>query len=160
MAESNVEIAPRDAPPGLDDSSGGPVPVGVWTLNIKRSQTLSPKSLTLWILTNTPTELTWVAVETDPEQQTKVTSWSGRYGGPPQVVVGAGIEARLTCEFKDGIRTEGEFPGLGSFVEICTLAEGGQRMICKGQVTSANGIQTYLEDFEWFGKSPHAPFEL
>jgi hypothetical protein len=134
---------------------GGRVPAGIWRLNVERSKTLSPKSMTLWIIKNSGDELTWVAVETNPEQQIQVVSWSGRYGGPPATVVGAGIEARLTSSPDEGIRTEGEFPGLGPFVEVCTLTDDGQRMICKGQVTTPQGVQSYYEDFEWLGESPH-----
>ena len=134
---------------------GGRVPAGIWRLNVERSKTLSPKSMTLWIVKNSGDELTWVAVETNPEQQTQVVSWSGRYGGPPAMVVGAGIEARLTSTPNEGIRTEGEFPGLGPFVEVCTMTSDGQRMICEGQVTTPQGVQGYYEDFEWLGESPH-----
>jgi hypothetical protein len=136
---------------------GGRVPAGIWQLNLERSKTLSPKSMTLWIVKNSGDELTWVAVETNPAQQTQVLSWNGRYGGPPAVVAGAGIEARLTCTPEEGIRTEGEFPGLGPFVEFCRLTDDGKRMICEGHVTTPNGAQNYLEDFEWFGHSPHQP---
>jgi hypothetical protein len=111
--------------------------------------------LTLWIIRNTDSELSWVAVETNASKGTKVLTWSGRYQGAPQVVVGAGIEARLTCDAKEGIRTEGEFPGIGSFVETCKLIDGGKRMVCNGAVTTPAGIQSYIEDFDWFGESPH-----
>jgi hypothetical protein len=111
--------------------------------------------MTLWIIRNTDEELTWVAVETDSSHVTKVLTWSGRYGGTPQVVVGAGIEARLTCWAQEGIRTEGEFPGIGPFAEMCRLVDGGKRMICSGKVTTPKGVLTYLEDFDWFGESPH-----
>lgn len=137
------------------ESSSGPIPAGVWVLNEARSQTLASKSMTLWIIRNTTEELTWVAVETDSARNTKVLTWSGRYGGVPQVVIGAGIEARLTCEAREGIQTEGDFPGLGPFVETCRLVDGGRRMLCTGKVTTSAGVQTYLEDFDWFGESPH-----
>jgi hypothetical protein len=132
----------------------GRIPVGIWKLNVERSRTLSPKSMILWIVKNNGSELIWVAVETDPKQHTQVMSWNGCYGGPPAVVMGAGIEARLTCAPEDGIRTEGEFPGLGTFVEFCTVADGGKRMICKGEVTTPDGVRSYLEDFDWCGHSP------
>ena len=133
----------------------GPIPAGIWVLNEARSKTLAPKSVTLWIIRNTDEELTWVAVETDSFGVTKVLTWSGRYGGTPQTVVGAGIEARLTCEAMEGIRTEGEFPGIGPFVEMCRLVDDGKRMLCHGTVTTPTGVRTYVEDFEWFGESPH-----
>lgn len=138
-----------------ESSEGGTIPTGIWVLNEARSQTLEPKSLTLWIIKNTETDLSWVAVETNAAEVTKVITWSGQYGGAPQVVVGAGIEARLTSNAKDGIQTEGEFPGIGAFVETCRLVDGGKRMLCNGRVTTPAGIKTYIEDFDWFGKSPH-----
>lgn len=137
------------------ECQSGPIREGLWVLNEARSSTLAPKSMTLWIIRNTDEELTWVAVETDSAGVTKVLTWRGRYGGEAQVVVGAGIKARLTCEAREGIRTEGEFPGIGPFVEMCTLVDGGERMLCKGEVTTAGGVRTYLEDFDWFGASPH-----
>src|SRR5215470_3734700 len=102
---------------------GRPIPAGIWKLNTQRSQLLTPKTMTLWIIQNTPEELKWVAVETDSQRQTSINSWQGRYGGAPAVVAGAGIEARLTSTAAEGIRTEGEFPGLGRFVEFCRLSE-------------------------------------
>lgn len=150
-AISKPEIAMHDT----QDSPSGPIPTGVWVLNEARSKTLAPKSMTLWIIRNTDEELTWVAVETDSSSLTKVLTWKGRYGGAAQVVVGAGIEARLTCSAKEGIRTEGEFPGIGRFTEMCGLVDGGKRMVCSGTVTTPTGVQTYLEDFDWFGESPH-----
>jgi hypothetical protein len=136
-------------------TADGRIPAGIWKLNLERSKTLSPKSMTLWIVKNSGNELVWVAVETNPDQHTQVVSWNGRYGGAPSVVVGAGIEARLTCTPEEGIRTEGEFPGLGPFVEFCTVADGGKRMICRGEVITPGGSQSYLEDFDWVGHSPH-----
>jgi hypothetical protein len=124
-------------------------------LNEVRSKTLTPKSVTLWIIKNSNEELIWAAVETNSSRVTKVLTWSGRYGGIPQVVTGAGIEARLTCEAKEGIRTEGEFPGIGHFVEMCRLVDGGKRMLCSGKVATPAGVQTYIEDFDWLGESPH-----
>lgn len=137
------------------DCPSGPIPAGVWVLNEARSKTLEPKSATLWIIKNTHEELTWVAVETNPSHGTKVLTWSGRYGGAAQVVVGAGIEARLTSKAHEGIKTEGEFPGIGAFVETCKLVDGGKRMLCSGKVTTPTGVRTYIEDFDWFGESPH-----
>jgi hypothetical protein len=138
-----------------ESSREGPIPTGFWVLNEARSKALEPKSLTLWIIRNTDTDLSWVAVETNPDKLTKVITWSGQYQGAPQMVVGAGIEARLTCDAKEGIQTEGEFPGIGSFVETCKLVDGGKRMLCTGKVTTPTGVRTYVEDFDWFGESPH-----
>jgi hypothetical protein len=28
-------------------------------------------------------------------------------------------------------------------------------MICRGEVKTDAGTQTYIEDFDWFGESPH-----
>ncbi|HEY2685781.1 MAG TPA: hypothetical protein VGI93_19880 [Steroidobacteraceae bacterium] len=134
----------------------GPIPPGVWRLNPERSQLLAPKTMTLWIIENGEQGLLWVAVETSPQGQTHVLTWRGRYGGPAAPVVGAGVEARLTCALNEGIRTEGEFAGLGTFVEFCTLESDGRRMVCRGEVQTNDGVRTYLEDFDWQGASPHA----
>lgn len=145
-------------PPCDESSSMGPIPAGIWRLNESRSRLLSTKAMTLWILQNDDQELAWVAVETNSERVTQVISWRGRYGGPPAKTAGAAaIEARLTSARHEGIRTEGEFPGMGSFVEVCTLSEGGRRMICKGEITTPTGVQHYLEDFDWVSESPHRP---
>jgi hypothetical protein len=136
-------------------NSAGPIPTGIWRLNLERSKLLSPKAVTLWIIENCEGRLCWVAVESTPERSAHVVSWQGQYGGPPAECVGAGISARLTSSFAGGIRTEGEFPGIGSFVESCTLETSGKRMICRGEVTTPNGKQTYIEDFDWLGESPH-----
>jgi hypothetical protein len=133
----------------------GPIPSGIWRLNLERSKLLSPKAVTLWIVENYEDRLCWVAVETTPERSAHVVSWQGHYGGPPAECVGAGISARLTSSFGEGIRTEGEFPGIGSFVESCTLEAGGKRMICRGEVKTLDGVRTYIEDFDWLGESPH-----
>jgi len=133
----------------------GPIPTGIWRLNPERSKLLSPKAVTLWIVENHADRLCWVAVETTPERSAHVVSWQGHYGGPPAECVGAGISARLTSSFGEGIRTEGEFPGIGSFVESCTLETDGKRLICRGEVKTADGMRTYIEDFDWLGESPH-----
>ena len=133
----------------------GPIPTGIWRLNAGRSKLLSPKSSTLWIVENREDRLSWVAVETSPERGTYVISWQGRYGGPAAQCAGAGISARLTCSPPEGIRTEGEFPGIGTFVETCTLDATGKRMICRGEVNTPQGLQTYIEYFDWLGESPH-----
>ena len=49
-----------------------------------------------------------------------------------------------------GIRTLAELAA-----EMCGLVDGGNRMICSGKVTTPTGVRTYLEDFDWFGESPH-----
>jgi hypothetical protein len=139
-----------------EDRRTGPIPTGIWRLNPGRSKLLSPKSLTLWIVENRDDRLSWVAVETNPERGTHVISWQGLYGGPPAECVGAGVSARLTGSPPEGIRTEGEFPGIGTFVETCTLDASGKRMICRGKVNTSQGVQTYIEDFDWLGDSPHS----
>lgn len=139
------------------DSVGhGPIPPGVWRLNTERSQLLSPKTMTLWIIENGEDGLLWVVVETNSEGATHVLTWRGRYGGPSAPVVGAGVDARLICPVNEGIKTEGEFTGIGTFVEYCTLESDGKRMVCRGEVKTDDGIRTYLEDFDWQGASPHA----
>jgi hypothetical protein len=140
----------------MSQDTSGLIPAGIWRLNTGRSRLLSPKTLTLWIIHNTAEELKWVAVQTDAGQRTSVHSWQGRYGGEPEVVAGAGIKARLTSTAAAGIRTEGEFPGIGRFVEFCRLSADGRQMICDGEISTADGPLTYREDFDWFSESPHS----
>ena len=133
----------------------GPIPVGIWRLNQGRSKLPSPKALTLWIVRNDDQELVWVAVETTPRESNRIVTWKGRYDGSPGTCTDAAIRARLTSAARNGIHTEGEFSGVGTFSEICILGADGRRMVCRGQVQTASGIQTYLEDFDWVGPSPH-----
>ncbi len=133
----------------------GPIPAGLWRLDPTRSRLLAPKAMTVWILRNTAEDLEFVAVETEPGRPTRVTAWQGRYGGPPAVMQGAGIEARVTSRHAEGIRTEGTFPGLGAFVEFCRLSEDGRQMICDGEIRTEAGPRTYREVFDWYADSPH-----
>lgn len=133
----------------------GLIPVGIWRLNERRSQLLSPKALTLWIVRNDDQELAWVAVESTPEESHRIVTWRGRYDGSPATCVGAPVLARLTHAARHGIHTEGEFSGVGAFAEVCTLEDDGRRMVCRGEVQTASGVQMYLEDFDWVGPSPH-----
>jgi len=139
----------------MSTESSGPIPAGIWKLDTARSQLLAQKTMTLWIVENTVDELKWVAVETNAQRQTSVHSWQGRYGGEAAVVAGAGIKARLTSTAMEGIRTEGEFPGLGRFIEFCRLSADGRRMVCDGEVLTDRGCQTYREEFDRFSDSPH-----
>ena len=141
----------------MSETKRGPIPPGLWRLNAERSELLAPKAMTLWIIENNEDHLLWIAVETDPAGVTQVLTWRGRYGGPPTSVHGAGVQARLTCARDEGIRTQGEFNGIGSFIEHCTLEPGGKRMVCRGEIKTETGIRTYLEDFDWQGASPHSP---
>ena len=134
-----------------------PIPTGLWKLNPARSQMLIPKTMTLWIIENTTDMLRWVAVETPAGRDMAILSWQGRYGGEPSEVVGAGIKARLTSAAAEGIRTEGEFPGLGPFVEFCRLSDDRRHMVCDGEVTTPQGIRRYHEEFDWCCDSPHGP---
>jgi hypothetical protein len=138
-----------------DPQHPGPIPAGIWRLNEQRSKLLSPKALTLWIVRNDDQELVWVAVESTPAERNRVVTWRGRYDGSPGMCTGAPVIARLASAAREGIHTEGEFSGIGAFSEVCTLQEDGRRMVCRGQVQTASGIQTYLEDFDWVGPSPH-----
>jgi hypothetical protein len=135
--------------------SPGPIPVGIWRLNEQRSTLLSPKALTLWIIRNDDQELVWVAVENTPQENNRIVTWRGRYDGSPGTCSDAALRARLTSAARDGVHTEGEFCGIGAFKEVCTLADDGRRMICRGQVQTADGTQIYVEDFDWVGPSPH-----
>lgn len=140
-----------------EEAARGPIPAGIWRLNERRSQLLSPKALTLWIVRNDDRELVWVAVESTPEESHRIVTWRGSYDGSPATCVGAAVLARLTCSAQHGIHTEGEFSGVGAFTEVCTLEDDGRRMVCRGQVQTASGTQKYLEDFDWVGPSPHHP---
>lgn len=146
-----------DAERAEGEGARGPIPPGIWRLNEHRSQLLSPKTLTLWIVRNDDQELVWVAVESTPEESHRIVTWKGRYDGSPATCVGAPVLARLTRAARHGIYTEGEFTGVGTFTEVCTLEGDGQRMVCRGEVRTASGAQMYLEDFDWVGPSPHHP---
>jgi len=137
------------------ERASGPIPVGIWRLNVARSQLLAPKALTLWIVRNDDRELVWVAVESTPEESCRIVTWRGPYDGSPGTCSDAAIRARLTSAACNGIHTEGEFCGLGTYSEVCTLEDDGRRMVCRGQVQTASGAQAYLEDFDWVGPSPH-----
>jgi len=138
-----------------DEANGKrPIPTGIWRLDATRSKLLAAKTMTLWIIKNTDAELAWVAVESDAHNDARVISWRGAYNGPSAKCNGTDIEARLTGAASEGIRTEGTFPGVGTFTEMCTLSDNG-RMICSGQVATPNGMLEYLENFEWICASPH-----
>jgi len=138
-----------------DERASGPIPVGIWRLNQQRSKLPSPKALTLWIVKNDDQELAWVAVESTPEESNRIITWRGRYDGSPGTCSGAAIRASLRSPARNGIHTEGEFGGVGAFSEACILEDNGRRMVCRGEVRTPNGTQTYLEDFDWVGSSPH-----
>src|ERR1700722_14929922 len=133
----------------------GPIPTGIWRLNVEGSKLLSTKAMTLWIVENYQDRLSWVAVETTAERSAHIVSWQGQYRGSPAECVGAGISARLTSSFDEGIRTEGEFPGIGPFVEFCSRGADGKRMICRGLVKSPGRMHTHRGEFDWLGESPH-----
>jgi hypothetical protein len=152
-----VSAEADDSKPGEPECSAGPIPVGIWRLNPRRSQLLSPKALTLWIIRNDDQELVWVAVETTAEQSERIVAWRGRYDGSPGTCTDAALSARLIANARKGIHTEGEFSGIGAFSEVCTLTADGRRMVCHGQVQTAAGTRAYLEDFDWVGPSPHEP---
>lgn len=50
-------------------------------------------------------------------------------------------------------------PGLGEFVERAKVIDGGKRLLCNGEVKTADGVLVYVEDFDWVSPSPALPGE-
>lgn len=132
----------------------GIVPEGLWVLNVARSRKLKPAEHLLWIVRDDGRQLSWVSIERSADQALTITSWQGEYNGPPVEVTGMGAIARVTSGDAGEMTSSGSMPGLGEFVERAQVLDDGKRLLCHGEVTSADGVLTYVEDFDWVGAVP------
>ncbi len=128
---------------------------GLWVLNQARSQKLNPGSQTLWIVKDDGDHVAWVSVERDPHNMVKISSWDGRYDGQPAEVIGTGMIARLKIEGPGRLHNWGEIPKLGKYSEDCVVSNGGKRMRCEGKVELADGVKTWVDDFDWHSPAPN-----
>lgn len=120
-----------------------------------RSRKLTPASLTLWVLKDDGSQLAWVSVETDPQGKISVCSFDGSYGGPPTTVQGNGFLVSLRSPGPRQMEVSGEVPGMGPFTERSEISEDGRQMVVHGEVRVGADIQTWYEEFNWHGPSPH-----
>jgi hypothetical protein len=132
----------------------GNIPEGIWVLNQARSHKLQPTAQILWIIKDDGKELSWVSVETDAQNKMTLSSWSGPYDAAPIAATGTGALNRLTLRAPGIVRNYGEVPNVGSYDEDCVVMERGKRMKCTGEFRTAQGAQTYVEDFDWKGPGP------
>lgn len=138
--------------------NAGIIPEGVWVLDQELSNKLEPASHTLWVLKDDGNELSWVSVETGPDNVNKVTSWTGQYGGEPSVVSGNGFIASVRALGPNEVEAFGEVPSMGAFSERSKIDPSGERMVAEGRVQTENGELTWREVFNLHSKSPHLPF--
>ena len=127
---------------------------GLWVLNQARSQKLTPGTQTLWIVKDNGDHMVWVSVERDPNNMVRVSSWDGRYDGQPVEVVGTGMIAHVKSDGPGRVHNWGEIPKLGKYSEDCVVSGGGKRLRCEGRVELANGVKTYVDDFDWYAPGP------
>lgn len=120
-----------------------------------RSRKLTPASLTLWVLKDDGSQLAWVSVETDPQGKISVCSFDGIYSGPPTTVQGNGFLVSLRSPGPRQMEVSGEVPGMGPFTERSEISEDGRQMVVHGEVRVGADIQTWYEEFNWHGPSPH-----
>jgi len=132
----------------------GIIPEGIWVMNPARSQRLVAGAHTLWIVKDDGVELIFASVETDSAGAIKLTSWQGRYDGPPAEVVGSGMMAQLTTPAPGEMLITGDIPGMGRFSEHCVLASDRKRLRCTGRIETGDGPVGYVDDFDWFSATP------
>lgn len=132
----------------------GRIPEGIWVMNPARSKRLVPGTHTLWIIKDDGIDLIFASVETDTAGTVKLTSWQGRYNGPPVEVIGSGMMAQVTSPGPHEMLITGDIPGMGRFTEHCLVTEQGKRLRCTGRIEAADGPLEYVDDFDWFSASP------
>lgn len=157
MLATGQACAESTAPTPADTPATGVIPEGIWVLDQEKSRKLSPSSHTLWVLRDDGRELSWVSVETGADGKLKVTSWTGLYGGEPSVVSGSGFVARLRATGPRSMETYGDIPDMGAYSEKCAVQPSGTEMLCNGQVTTEDGVNSWFEHFVRAAPSPHLP---
>lgn len=133
----------------------GIIPTGIWVMDEARSQKLVPASLTLWVLRDDGEQLAWVSAETEKDGKLAVNAFQGRYGGPPVTVQGSGFVVSLSSPGPRQVRVTGEVPNMGSFEETSEISADGRQMTVNGTVRTDDGDETWYEEFNWTGPSPH-----
>lgn len=133
------------------------IPEGIWVMNPARSQRLIPGTHTLWIVKNDGDEMIFASVETELSGAVKLTSWQGRYDGPPVEVIGSGMLAQVIAPAPGEMLITGDIPGMGAFSEHCVLIDEGPRLRCTGRIETADGTLEYVDDFDWHSPSPGMP---
>lgn len=134
----------------------GIVPQGFWMLNPSRSHSLNPGRQKLWVIKDDGQELVWVAVTTDNRHHVQIASYHGAYGGPPAPVVGTPMTTRLVARGASSLHNSGTITGMGDYSEDCTVFPNRKRFRCEGNVATRDGDKRYVDDFDWYGASPHS----
>jgi hypothetical protein len=133
----------------------GNVPEGLWVLNLARSRPMVVSaSQVMWMLKDNGKQMVWVAAITDAKGMVQVNSWDGPYDGAAVGVIGTTMSSQLTSRTPGTVHNFGIIAGAGSYVEDCEVSEGGKRFVCHGKLTTPQGEQDWLEDYDWVGPSP------
>ena len=130
------------------------IPQGIWVLNAARSSKLKPAEHVLWIVRDDGDQLAWVSIETEANGTITLSTWNGHYNGEAVDVTGTGMKAQIASSRIGEMVTSGLVPGLGEFIEHAHVVDDGKRLVCNGEVKTADGGLTYVEDFEWKSAGP------
>lgn len=152
-AAALASLAPAAAQTTPASTNTGILREGFWVLNQARSKKLNPATQTLWIVKDDGDRITWVSVQRDPAGKVTISSWDGRYDGKPVEVKGTGMMTHLIADGPGKFRNWGEIPGLGTYSEDCSILDDGKRLSCAGTVTTAAGVKTWIDDFDWHSKN-------
>jgi hypothetical protein len=147
-------FATSGAAGGTVTASGGNIPEGMWVLNRSHSVQLEPANQKLWIIKDDGKRLIWVLVSTDRQGQVRINSWSGAYGGEPTPVMGSPMRSQIVSHAPGTLHNFGEIAGLGPYSEDCEVTHHGRRFVCHGEVTTANGVRRWTDDFDWVAPGP------
>jgi hypothetical protein len=139
---------------GAPNTARGVIPEGMWVLNAARSRKLRPGAHVLWIVHDDGDRLAWVSVETDPEGAVTLSTWQGNYNGESVEVTGTGMMALIRSSRRGEMVISGLVPDLGEFVERAEVVDDGRRLLCHGEIITADGLLTYVEDFDWVSAGP------
>jgi hypothetical protein len=132
----------------------GVIPEGIWVLNVARSQKLKPGEHALWVVRDDGHQLAWVSIEVDAERNVTLSTWNGVYNGDEVEVTGTGMKAAIKSSRRGEMVSSGLVPGLGQFVERAEVVDDGRRLLCHGEIQTADGPLTYVEDFDWVSSGP------